>query len=354
MLDAPKIDAAALHASIVTIDTHIDIPWPSGPDAFSDDPRGKGTRRVDIPKMTRGGLGAGCFAAYVPQGRRDAEGSRAAGERALAMLSAINAMGGNGQGDRTERGVTARVTVTADAIEQARRDGVIAVIPCVENGYAMGEDLGMLARFRALGARYLTLTHNGHNLLCDSSNPRQDLGDGETLHGGLSELGRAAIGELNRLGMLVDISHVSRQAALQAAMLSKTPVLATHSCVRALCDVPRNVDDQLMDAVRDCGGMINVTAVPSFLKKGARADAVTVSAFVDHVEYIVRRVGLAHAGISSDFDGGGGFVGWEDAADSANITAELVKRGHGEAEVAALWGGNFLRLLRVAEDAADA
>ncbi len=340
------LDPAELHASIVTIDTHIDIPWPTGTDAFEDGPRGRGARRVDLPKMRRGGLGAGCFAAYVPQGPRDAAGSTAAGERALAMLDAINAMG------RTERDVTARVTTTADAIEQARRDGVLAVIPAVENGYAIGDDLGMLARFRDKGARYMTLTHNGHNALCDSSNPRTDLGDGETLHSGLSELGRAAIGEMNRLGMLVDISHVSRQAALQAAMLSKTPVLATHSCVRALCDVPRNVDDLIMDAIRDCGGMVNVTAVPSFVKKGGRHDEVTVRDFVDHLEYIVRRVGLAHAGISSDFDGGGGFSDWHDAADSPNVTAELVRRGHGHAEIAALWGGNFLRLLRVAEAAA--
>ncbi len=340
------LDAAALHASVVTIDTHIDIPWPTGPDAFTDAPRGKGARRVDLPKMKRGGLGAGCFAAYVPQGKRDAEGFRAAQERALGMLDAINGMG------RTEGDVSARVTVTADEIEAARREGVLGVIPCVENGHAIGEDLSLLAVFRGKGARYLTLTHNGHNLLADSSNPRGDLGDGETLHGGLSGFGREAIGELNRLGMLVDISHVSRQAALQAAMLSKTPVVATHSCVRALCDVPRNVDDLMMDAIRDCGGMVNVTAVPSFVKKGGKFAEVTVSDFVDHLEYIVRRVGLAHAGISSDFDGGGGFSGWEDAADSPNITAELVRRGHGVAEVTALWGGNFLRLLRRAEEVA--
>jgi membrane dipeptidase len=341
-------DVAALHASIVTIDTHIDIPWPTGPDPFEDKPRGKGARRVDLPKMRRGGLGAGCFAAYVPQGPRDGAGLGAASERALAMLEAINAMG------RTEGDIVARVTTTADEIEQARRDGVLAVIPAVENGYAMGDDLGLLAVFRAKGARYLTLTHNGHNLLADSSNPRQDLGDGETLHGGLSELGRAAILELNRLGILVDISHVSQQAALQAAMLSKTPVLATHSCIRALCDVARNVDDLMLDALRDCGGMVNVTAVPSFLRKGGKADQVSVSDYVDHLEYVIRRVGLAHAGISSDFDGGGGFSGWHDAADSANITAELVRRGYGHAEIAALWGGNFLRLLRLAEEAADA
>ncbi len=341
-------DAARLHASLVTIDTHIDIPWPTGPDAFAETPRGPGARRVDLPRMRDGGLGAGCFAAYVPQGPRTPEGWRAAGDRALAMLDAINAMG------RTENGITARVTQTADEIEAARADGVLAVIPAVENGHSIGEDLGMLARFRAKGARYLTLTHNGHNALADSSNPRADLGDGETLHGGLSELGRAAIGELNRLGMLVDISHASQHAALQAAMLSRTPVLATHSCVRALCDVPRNVDDLMMDALRDCGGMVNITAVPSFLKLKAKAEAVTVADYVDHLEYVVRRVGLAHAGISSDFDGGGGFSGWHDAADSLNLTAELVRRGYGAAEIAALWGGNFLRLLRRAEEVADA
>ncbi len=342
------IDVAALHASIVTIDTHIDVPWPSGPDPFVDLPRGREARRVDLPKMRRGGLGAGCFAAYVPQGPRDPAGLRAASERALAMLDSINAMG------RTEGDLTAVVASTADAIEQARRDGVLAVVPCVENGHAMGEDLGLLAQFRQRGAVYLTLTHNGHNLLADSSNPRADLGDAATLHGGLSELGRAAVAELNRLGMLVDISHVSQQAAMQAAMLSKTPVVATHSCVRALCDVPRNVDDLMLEAIRDCEGVVNVTAVPSFVRKGGKAAEVSVSDFVDHIDYIVRRAGLAHAGISSDFDGGGGFSGWHDAADSQNVTAELVRRGYGAAEIGALWGGNFLRLMRRAEDAADA
>ena len=338
------VDAAALHASIVTIDTHIDIPWPNGPDAFVDAPRGRDARRVDLPKMKRGGLGAGCFAAYIPQGPRDAAGLAAASERALAMLDAIVAMG------RTEGDIQARVTETADAIEQARRDGVIAVIPSVENGHAIGEDLGLLAAFRARGARYMTLTHNGHNLLSDSSNPRADLGDGPTLHGGLSAFGREAVAEMNRLGMLVDISHVSQQAALQAAMVSKVPVLATHSCVRALCDVPRNVDDLMLEAIRDCGGMVNVTAVPSFVRRGGKAAEVSVKDFVDHIDYIVKHAGLAHCGISSDFDGGGGFSDWHDAADSVNVTAELLRRGYGSSEIEALWGGNFLRLLRQAEE----
>ena len=331
-------DAAALHEGLVTIDTHIDIPWPPGPSAFEDGPR-----RVDLPKMRRGGLGAGCFAAYVPQGPRTPEGYEAAGERALAMLDAIEALAGDGS----------RICTTADEIEAAKRDGVLAIVPVVENGHAIGEDLGMLARFRAKGARYLTLTHNGHNLLADSSNPRKDLQDDETLHGGLSPFGREAVAEMNRLGMMVDVSHVSLQGALQAARVSKTPVVATHSCVRALCEVPRNAADQLLDALRDCVGMVNITAVPSFVKKGAKADQVTVSDYVDHIDYVVQRVGLAHVGISSDFDGGGGFAGWRDAGESANLTAELVRRGYSGAEIAQLWGGNFLRLLRAAEEAAD-
>lgn len=332
------LDAAALHAGLVTIDTHVDIPWPAGPSFFEDGPR-----RVDLPKMRRGGLGAACFAAYVPQGPRTPEGEAAAGARAMAMLDAIGAMGQDG----------ARLCTTADAIEQARREGVVAVIPAVENGYAMGRDPGRLAAFRAKGARYMTLTHNGHNALADSSNPRADLGDGPSLHGGLSPLGREAIAAMNRLGMLVDVSHVSLQAALQAAQASRTPVLATHSCVRALCDVPRNADELLLEALRDCGGLISITAVPGFVRPGGKAASVGVADYCDHVDHAVRKIGLAHVGISSDFDGGGGFEGWRDAGESRNLTAELVRRGYDAHEIAALWGGNVLRLLRRAESIAD-
>jgi len=197
MNDAIPIDALALHRGLLTLDTHIDIPWPTGPDPFLN-----GTRRVDLPKMQLGGMAAGCFVAYVPQAARTAESESAAFERAMAMLHAIRSMG------RSENGITARVAVTVAEIEAAKRDGVLAIVPVVENGFAMGTDLSRLARFRALGARYLTLTHNGHNALADSSNPRKDLGDTPAEHGGLSALGRAAVAELNRLGMLVDVAQV--------------------------------------------------------------------------------------------------------------------------------------------------
>jgi membrane dipeptidase len=341
MNDAPPADSVTLHRGLLTLDTHIDIPWPTGPDPFMDGPR-----RVDLPKMQRGGLAAGCFAAYVPQAARTPETEVAAFERAIGMLQAIRAMG------RSENGIAARVAVTADEIAAARRDGVLAIIPVVENGFAMGTELSRLARFRALGARYLTLTHNGHNALADSCNPRTDLGDALTEHGGLSPLGRAAIAELNRLGMLVDVAHVSRDTMLQAAALSRTPVVSTHSCIRALCDHPRNMDDAQLDALRDVGGVIQITAVAAFLKPDAKPDAVTVADFADHIDYAVRRIDIEHVGISSDFDGGGGFTGWRDAGESANITAELLRRGYNRQEIAALWGGNFLRVLRIAEERA--
>jgi len=341
MNDAISTDSIALHRGLLTLDTHIDIPWPTGPDPFLDGPR-----RVDLPKMQRGGLAAGCFAAYVPQAARTPENEAAAFERAIGMLHAIRSMG------RDENGVSARVTATADEIAAAKRDGVLAIVPAVENGFAIGGDLARLARFRALGARYLTMTHNGHNALADSCNPRKDLGDELTEHGGLSPFGRAAIVELNRLGMLVDVAHVSRDSMLQAAALSLTPVVSTHSCIRALCDNSRNMDDAQLDALRDVGGVIQITAVAAFLKQDAKPEAVTVADFVDHVDYAVRRIGIEHVGISSDFDGGGWFAGWQNASESANLTAELVRRGYDRQEIAALWGGNFLRVLRIAEERA--
>ena len=337
------IDPLALHRRLLTLDTHIDIPWPGGADAFTDGPR-----RVDLPKMRRGHLVAGFFAAYVPQGPRTAESRAAALARALAMLAAIRGM------ESDAAGFPVRLCTTAAEIRAAHAAGAIGVVPAIENGHAIAADLANLARFRALGARYVTLCHNGHNDLCDSAHPRADLGDPAVLHQGLSELGRAAIAEMNRLGMMVDVSHLSRTAMLQAAMVSRTPVVATHSCVSALCDVPRNMDDRQLDALRDVGGVIQITAVSAFLRPRARPEEVSVADFCDHVDYAVRRIGLGHVGISSDFDGGGGFTGWRDAGESANLTAELVRRGYGETEIGQLWGGNFLRVMEQAEQVAEA
>ena len=329
---APRIDAAALHAGLLTLDSHIDVPWPDTPDPNLDGPR-----RVDLPKMHRGGLWAGCFAAYIPQGPRTPPATADALARVAAMLDAI---------DRMAAGAILPVALaeTGDDVRAARAAGRIAIVRAIENGYPMGDDLSRLAHWRGRGVRYLTLVHNGHNQLADSANPRSDLGDHASLHGGLSDLGRAAIREMNRLGLAVDISHLSRQAMMQAVQHSQHPVVATHSCAAALCPHPRNLDDMQIDALRDTGGLIQITAMGGFLRPRGKGEA-TVADFVDHLDHVVSRAGVAHVGISSDFDGGGGIEGWRDASESPNVTAELVRRGYGHAEIAAFWGGNFLRVL---------
>lgn len=334
MNDPLPAEAARLHAATLTLDTHVDIPWPNPPD-----PAGETALKVDFPKMRRG-LDAAVFVAYVPQGPLTEAGHAEAAARAEAMLRHIRA---------TARDDRAFCTDAA-GLEAAKREGRLGILAAVENGYAMGGELGRLAQWKALGAVYVTLTHNGHNLLADSAIPRPDLGDGPARHGGLSELGRAAIAEMNRLGLLVDVSHASREAMLEAARVSRMPVVATHACCRALCDHPRNLDDQQLEALKAAGGLVQITAVASFLRApsaGGQA-AARVADYVDHVDHAVRRIGLDHVGLSSDFDGGGGLTDWPDAARSAAVTAELLRRGYGPREIGLLWSGNFLRLMRLA------
>ena len=326
----------------MTLDTHIDIPWPNGPDPFQD-----GARRVDLPKMSRGGLSAACFVAYVPQMVRTPAAEDAAYARAIAMLDQINAM------ENTPADIAVRIANRADAIVAAKRDGVIAIVPCVENGFAIGADLGRITELRRRGAIYMTLTHNGHNALADSCNPRRDLGDRESEHGGLSAFGRAAVAAMNQAGMLVDVAHTSRNTMVQAAEASRSPIVSTHSCVSALCDHSRNMTDWQLDVIRDVKGVIQITAVSAFLKANAKPDEVSVTDFANHVDYAVQRIGVDHVGISSDFDGGGGFRGWHDAGESPNITIELARRGYDRGALEKLWGGNFLRVMRVAEGLAS-
>ncbi len=241
------------------------------------------------------------------------------------------------------------LATTADAIEAAFAAGKPGIIPAVENGYALGRDIAVLDDFAARGVRYITLTHNGHNELADAAIPRRDLNDAEAEHGGLSEFGVAAIARMNELGILVDISHAAKSTMLQAAKLSRVPILATHSCMRALCDHPRNLDDEQLDVLAATGGLVQVTIVSNFLRPKARAAELTVADIADHVDYAVGRIGIDHVGIGTDFDGGGGVRDFMNAAQAPNLTAELARRGYDHAALAQIWGGNFLRLLRQAE-----
>ena len=324
--------------NLPTLDTHIDIRWPNPPD-----PAGETPLRVDFPKMLRGGLRAAVFIAYLPQGKRDAEGHAAAAERAEAMLRHIR-----GRADGQAR----RFCASSAELEAvfASETG-LAVLSAVENGYAMGRDLAAPARWKALGACYLTLTHNGHNEIADSAIPRPELGDAQAEHGGLAAFGHEAIRALNQAGVMVDISHVAKPAMLQAAEVSRSPVLATHTACRALCDHPRNLDDEQLDALKQVGGLAQITAVMSFLRKtppNGRYNA-SVQDMADHVDHAVRRIGIEHVGLSSDFDGGGGVQGWKDASETQGLTRALRDRGYDEAALRLLWSGNFLRLWRRAE-----
>lgn len=324
----------SIHDETLVLDTHIDIRWPEPPDWTGD------TRQlVDLPKMRAGGMNAAIFIAYVPQGRRDVSGHAAAGARAEAMLRHIAA--------RASVPGT-RFCATPDAVEDCFAAGETAVLSAVENGYAMGRDLSRIGLWRSLGAVYLTLTHDGHNDLSDSARPKQALGDAPAEHGGLSALGEQAVAEMNARGLMVDVSHVAKSGMLRAAALSRSAVVATHTACTALCPHPRGLDDEQLDALRACGGVAQITAVPAFLRPSApnTPGQASVADLVDHIDHAVRRIGLDHVGISSDFDGGGAVMGWENAAASGAITAELERRGYGAREIGLLWSGNFLRVWR--------
>jgi len=330
----------AIHAATLTLDTHVDIRWPDPPDATTET-----DRCVDFPKMQRGGLKAVVFIAYTPQGPRDVAGHQAAADRAEAMLRHI----------RTRAdGVARRFCATADELEAAHQAGALAVLSAVENGNAMGRDLARLKLWRDLGAIYLTLTHDGHNDLADAARPKPALGDGTAQHGGLSDLGRQAIAEMNRIGLIIDVSHAAKSSMMQAAELSRAPIVATHSCCRALCDHPRNLDDEQLDMLRAKGGLVQITALDAFLRPPGLdgKSPATVADMVDHVDYAVRRIGLDHVGLSSDFDGGGGIPGWANAGETMNLTAELHRRGYGAREIDLLWSGNFRRLMRRVQEMA--
>lgn len=330
----------AIHQTTLVLDTHVDFPWPETPD-----PALPSARCVDFPKMAAGGMGAVVLIAYVGQGARNAAGHAAARARADGMLARIAADAANPVGPPR---VAAR---TADEVEAAFTAGKLAILAGVENGYAMGGEISALADFHKAGAIYLTLTHDGHNDLADAARPKPALGDGPEEHGGLSEFGRAAIAELNRLGMLVDVSHASKPAMLQAAKMSRSPIVATHTGCRALTDHPRNLDDEQLDALRAVGGLAQITAVGSFLRADGRA---SLADYLDHVDHAVRRIGIDHTGLSSDFDGGGGFTGWKDASQTGAVTKGLIARGYTAREIGLLWSGNFLRLMRVAAKIATA
>jgi len=378
--------ARGIHARVITIDTHVDIPTTFGSDV---DPGVRGEYQNDLPKMREGGLDAAFFIVYVGQGERTPEGYAAANRTAMSKFDGIRRMSYEMYPEQIE------LAYSADDVERIHGEGKLVALIGVENAFAIGTDLSAWARYHELGARYVSLTHNGHNDFGDAAVEVARLGDGGPEWNGLSPLGREAVAELNRLGIMVDVSHAGRETMLQTVRLSRAPVIASHSSMRAMADHPRNLDDEQLRVLADAGGVAQATALGAFVRvqppeRGEQVAALrarfgissnadiralegdnreawdremasieerfpsaSLADFIDHIEHAVNLVGVDHVGISSDFDGGGGVEGWMDSSETLNVTVELVRRGFSEEEIRKLWGGNLLRVMRDVERVAS-
>tara|TARA_B100000686_G_scaffold287528_1_gene313030 strand:+ start:104 stop:1450 length:1347 start_codon:yes stop_codon:yes gene_type:complete len=387
--------ARKIHDRVITLDTHADINTANFT-ATSNYTQDLDTQ-VNLPKMEAGGLDVAWFIVYTGQGPLDEEGYTAAYANAIDKFEAIHRLAEEIAPDRIE------LAYTSEDVRRISASGKKVAMIGIENAYPIGSDISRIKDFYERGGRYMSLAHNGHSQFSDSQTgePTNDY-----LHGGLSDMGRQAIAEMNRLGIMVDISHPSKDSIMQSIELSRAPVIASHSSARALTDHTRNLDDEMLYAIRDNGGVVQTTAFSSyvsearrsFLAEGrarleaeisasmgfnllspseltllsvsdresyeanmselssvlmprlrtevnAQAPAATVSDFIDHVDYMVDLIGLEHVGISSDFDGGGGIEGWNDASETFNVTLELVRRGYTEEQISLLWSGNLLRVL---------
>ena len=333
--------ARVIHENVMALDTHVDIPLNF---ASSEHDPANADAQVTLDSMRSGGLDAAFFIVYVGQQERTEENYRNARADAVAKFDAIHRM--------TDYMYSDRIGL-ADTAAEARAifaEGKLVALIGIENGFVIGKDLSLLEDFRKRGARYMTLVHNGHNDIGDSAQPRPQFGDMETEHGGLSDFGLDVVDELNRQGILVDISHVSRQTMLDATRHSKAPVIASHSSVTAIADHPRNMNDEQLLALKDNGGVVQIVAFNPYVREGGDAN---VEMFVNHIDYAVNLIGVEHVGISSDFGGGGGISGWNNANETFNVTLELVRRGYSEEDIRQLWGANVLRILEEAEQVAD-
>ncbi|NHF59847.1 membrane dipeptidase [Flavobacteriaceae bacterium TP-CH-4] len=394
--------AKKIHAKVISIDTHDDINVKNFTDSINYTQRLE--TQLNLPKMQEGGLDVAWLIVYTGQDSLNDNGYAKAKENAMAKFDAIHRFCEELAPDQIE------LALTSNDVRRIHAAGKKVAMIGVENAYPIGKDLSEFERYHNLGARYVSLAHNGHSQFSDSNTGEAD---SLWLHDGLSELGKKAVNEMNRLGIMIDVSHPSKKAMEQMIALSKAPIIASHSSARALCDHSRNLDDEQLKLMKENGGVVQAVAFSSYLnteKHEARAaymkaiyqqvadslgiewyersqfssltdaqkeafianypkvmtiakkqaenksdapPAVDVADFVNHIDYMVKVMGIDHVGISSDFDGGGGIAGWNDASETFNVTLELVKRGYIEEEIAKLWGGNLLRVLDEVQSVAN-
>ena len=386
--------AHKIHEKVITIDTHNDI----NVDNFtaSKNYTQNLDTQVNLPKMELGGVDVTWLIVYTGQEELNEAGYKAAHKEAMTKFEAIHRLVEEIAPDKI--GLATTSAEVRDLVAQGKKVAMIGV----ENGYPIGTDIKNVKKFYDLGARYMSLSHNGHSQLSDSNTGEED---DQWLHNGLSELGKEVVKEMNRLGIMVDVSHPSKEAIRDMFEISKAPLIASHSSARALCNHSRNLDDEQLEWIKESNGVVQTVAFSSYVntekhkvydaavnkiygevgekigfkvlswdeiramdpeereayrekyqrvrklsqtkiqKLKEKVPPVDVSDFVDHIDYLVEKIGIDHVGISSDFDGGGGIEGWSDASETFNVTLELVKRGYSEEEIAKLWGENLLRVL---------
>lgn len=379
--------ARSIHYTALTLDSHVDIPgaeYGSGElDPGIDNPR----LRCDLVKMEMGGMDAVFLAVFTSQARElNDEEYEKAREKALGQFEAIHRVVEEQYPNRCA------LALSADDVKRIVAGGKKAIIIGMENGFPLGKDLSSLDRCHALGARYITLCHTGHNQICDSSSPDRPL------HGGLSEFGRQVVQRMNRLGIMCDASHISETSFFDLIAVSRAPVIASHSGCSVVHPHDRNLTDDQLRALARNGGVIQIVTLEQYLApespereaaiSALRAElgiptwdewrlmtdeqkavirprlegyyarrrqvaeahpAATLSDFADHIDHAVMVAGIDHVGIGTDFDGGGGFLGFADHSQAFNVTLELVKRGYSDEEIRKIWGGNLLRVWREVE-----
>lgn len=368
--------ALQIHAGSITIDSHTDTPLyltrPGFDFGARQDARRHGSR-LDIPRMQEGGLDAVFFAIFVGQGERSDSGNLKAFTRAELIFDSVIAV--------VERhSSSAEIATEAEEAIQLKKSGKRAIFTGLENGYPIGKDLGLIEHFYNRGARYITLCHTQNNDICDSSND-------STEYYGLSEFGEKVVREMNRIGMMIDVSHVSDSAFYDILKLTTVPVIASHSSARAICDNPRNLTDDMLKALSENGGVAQVCLLSDYVKQmppNPQRDSVmailkvkyrnfadlsdaemdsarmewrtmnrefppnlaSVKDLVDHIDHMVSVAGIDHVGIGSDFDGGGGLEDCFDVSEFPNLTIELVRRGYSKEDIHKIWGENLLRVMR--------
>jgi len=319
--------AVRIHKKIITIDTHNDTALNmNDPDAT----RTVTKDQVSFQMMKDGGLDAAFFAIYIGQGARDDSSHRAANfyvtDQLLRFKSHVESYEG------------AEIAYGVEEIRRNKREGVISVILALENGYPFASDISQVERFYNYGVRAVTLCHNYNNDICDASM------DTVVEHGGLSPFGYKVVEQMNRLGIVIDVSHASSQTLRDVLEASKLPIVASHSGVYAIKNHKRNLRDDEIKAIAAKGGLIQVATGRFFLSTKPKNE-VTVKDIADHIDHVRNLVGIKHVGIGTDFDGGGGVVGMETAAKMKNLTVELLKRGYTKRELRYFWGENLLRVL---------